>query len=192
MPHFFSRCFLISLAIFLGLGTHSMTTNVLADQTDWKKKLETELAALGHRNWILVADSAYPAQTSSGIEVVVTNASHFEVLDAVFEALSRTSHVRPVLYLDAEQQYVADKDAPGMDKFRKELRERLKSKPAKSLPHMDLIMKLDEASKNFRVLVLKTTLTLPYTSVFLELDCGYWSPEAEARMRDALKQGKGK
>jgi hypothetical protein len=35
-----------------------------------------------------------------------------------------------------------------------------------------------------------TNLTLPYTSVFLELDCGYWSPEAEQRLRDAIKEGR--
>jgi L-fucose mutarotase/ribose pyranase (RbsD/FucU family) len=192
MPQLFFRWFLISLAILLGVGTHSMTTTGFAEPLNWKQKLETELATLGHRNWILVADSAYPAQTSAGIEVVVTNASHFEVLEEVFEALSRTRHVSPIVYLDAEQPYVADKDAPGMEKFRKELQDRLRAKPAKLLPHMELILKLEEASKNFRVLVLKTKLTLPYTSVFLELDCGYWSPEAEARMREAMKQGKGK
>jgi hypothetical protein len=45
---------------------------------------------------------------------------------------------------------------------------------------------LDEAGKTFNVLILKTNLTLPYTSVFLELDCGYWSEEAEQRLRAAL------
>jgi hypothetical protein len=35
--------------------------------------------------------------------------------------------------------------------------------------------------------VLKTNMTLPYTSVFIELDCGYWSPEAEARLRAAME-----
>ncbi|MFT6621310.1 MAG: hypothetical protein ACJASX_004228, partial [Limisphaerales bacterium] len=29
-----------------------------------------------------------------------------------------------------------------------------------------------------------------YTSVFLELDCGYWSGEKEKRLRDAIAKGK--
>jgi hypothetical protein len=33
------------------------------------------------------------------------------------------------------------------------------------------------------VLILKTDLTLPYTSVFIELDCGYWGPEKEQALR---------
>ena len=46
-------------------------------------------------------------------------------------------------------------------------------------------------SKMFNVLLLKTDMVLPYTSVFLQLDCGYWNAEKEQRLRDALgKSGK--
>jgi len=31
--------------------------------------------------------------------------------------------------------------------------------------------------------MIKTNLSLPYTSVFIWLDCGYWSDEAEKRLR---------
>jgi len=55
------------------------------------------------------------------------------------------------------------------------------------VPHEELIVKLDEAAKTFRVLVLKTNLTLPYTSVFLELDCGYWDSRAEAELRKSME-----
>ncbi len=46
--------------------------------------------------------------------------------------------------------------------------------------------KLNEAARLYDVLVIKTNLTIPYTSVFLELDCGYWAPEAEQRLRRAM------
>jgi hypothetical protein len=29
-------------------------------------------------------------------------------------------------------------------------------------------------------------MTIPYTSVFFELDCGYWNAEAEQRLRQAM------
>jgi hypothetical protein len=29
-------------------------------------------------------------------------------------------------------------------------------------------------------------MTIPYTSVFFELDCGYWSAAAEQRLRKAM------
>jgi hypothetical protein len=35
--------------------------------------------------------------------------------------------------------------------------------------------------------ILVAAFTVPYTSVFLELDCGYWGPEAEAKMRGKMK-----
>jgi len=41
------------------------------------------------------------------------------------------------------------------------------------------------------VLIIKTPLAIPYTSLFLELDCGYWGPESEMKMREAIK-AKGK
>jgi hypothetical protein len=60
-----------------------------------------------------------------------------------------------------------------------------------SLPHEDIIGKLDKAGKTFKVLIIKTPLAIPYTSLFLELDCGYWGPESEMKLREAIK-AKGK
>ena len=42
------------------------------------------------------------------------------------------------------------------------------------------------AGKTFHVLLLKTNHTQPYTSVFLQLECGYWSPKAEKELRTAM------
>ena len=52
--------------------------------------------------------------------------------------------------------------------------------------HDDIIAALDAAARRFRILVIKTPLSLPYTSVFVELGCGYWSADAEARLRAAM------
>jgi hypothetical protein len=57
---------------------------------------------LGHRNWILIVDSAYPLQSAPGIETVETNASQLEVLRHVLGAIDRSIHVRPVISMDAE------------------------------------------------------------------------------------------
>jgi len=42
------------------------------------------------------------------------------------------------------------------------------------------------------VLVLKTRMAIPYTSVFLQLDCQYWSADSEARLREAMKAAERK
>ena len=36
----------------------------------WKKEFEEILPMLGHRNWILVVDKAYPMQSADGIETI--------------------------------------------------------------------------------------------------------------------------
>jgi hypothetical protein len=55
-------------------------------------------------------------------------------------------------------------------------------------PHDEIIAELDAAGQKFRVLAIKTALLVPYTSVFLRLECGYWTPDAEARLRDHLSR----
>jgi L-fucose mutarotase/ribose pyranase (RbsD/FucU family) len=155
---------------------------------DWKDTLAAELPLLGHRNWIVVVDSAYPLQTSPGIETIETGASQTEVVRAVLDALQKTKHVRPVIYTDEELKSVPEKDAPGIQAYREELTKTLGDLPVTSLLHEQIIAKLDEAGRTFHILVLKTNLTLPYTSVFFQLQCGYWSAEAEANLRNIIQK----
>jgi hypothetical protein len=152
----------------------------------WRATLDERLPLLGHRNWIVVADSAYPWQSSPGIETVDSGAGHVEVVRGVLEAVAGSRHVRPVVHLDAELPLVAEAHAPGITACREELAVALGGLAAVSLPHEEIIAKLDAAGRAFRVLLLKTTLALPYTSVFIELDCAYWSAEAEAALRGAV------
>jgi hypothetical protein len=64
----------------------------------------------------------------------------------------------------------------------------LESWKKNSLLHEDIIAKLDEAGNKFKILLFKTNLTLPYTSVFFQLDCGYWDDDAEGRLRERMSQ----
>ena len=150
---------------------------------DWKHKLAMELPLLGHRNWIVVVDSAYPLQTGPGIETISTGEDQVAVVQSVLDALSQTRHVRPTLYTDAELSFVPEDQAIGISAYRDQLRAVFGAHEVHCLPHEQIIGKLDEAGKMFHVLVLKTRMTLPYTSVFLQLDCGYWNAAAEGRLR---------
>jgi hypothetical protein len=153
---------------------------------DWRVRLKEELPLLGHRNWIAVVDSAYPLQTSGGIETVETDADQLEVVQAVLGELGKAKHVRPVIFTDAELKVVPESDAKGITAYREALAKVLGKNEAQSLPHEEIISKLDEAGKTFHILVLKTRLTIPYTSVFIRLECGYWSADAEKRLRAAM------
>jgi L-fucose mutarotase/ribose pyranase (RbsD/FucU family) len=149
----------------------------------WNRTLLDRIPLYGHRNWIVIADSAYPAQSRPGIETIVSNGDHVQVLQKVLAALSASQHVRPIVYTDEELKFLEDKDAPGISAYRRQLAAMLQNRTVNSLPHEQIIAKLDQVSQTFRVLIIKTNFTLPYTSVFLQLDCAYWSAEAEQRLR---------
>jgi hypothetical protein len=153
----------------------------------WMDTLAGYLPALGHRNWIVVADSAFPLQISPGIETIVTNEDHFTVLAKVLKAVDGAKHIRPKIWLDKELGFVTEDLAPGADETRRRLDEALRGRGAQPVLHEDLIARLDQAGKAFKIVMVKTTLAVPYTTVFLELDCGYWPAENEAKMREKMK-----
>lgn len=154
----------------------------------WRSTLHKEIPALGHRNWVVVADSAYPLQISPGIETVQTGATQEEVLKAVLQELSAAKHVSPAVFLDAELPFVPEGKAQGVTAYRNQLKELIGPLKAQSVPHEQLIKTLAEAGGTFHILILKTTLTVPYTSVFFRLDCKYWSDEDERELRRAMQQ----
>lgn len=156
----------------------------------WQQQFDSELPLLGHRNWVAVVDSAYPLQTSPGIKTVYTGAEQITAVRYVLNAVNKADHVAPIVYTDAELASVPAELAEGITEYRAELKTVLKGQEVHAIPHGDIIAKLDEAGSTFRVLVLKTTLTIPYTSVFIELDCGYWGPEQEAKLRELMDAGK--
>jgi hypothetical protein len=153
----------------------------------WRAKIKQELPLLGHRNWILIVDSAYPLQTSPGVETIETGATLPEVTQEVLRDLNGSIHVRPIVYMDSELPYLTDNDAAGVTSYRHEIQTILGDRPVRQLPHEQLLSKIDEAGKTFNILVLKTTLAIPYTSVFLQLDCKYWSAASEDRLRKEMK-----
>ena len=176
------------LASVLALLTLIAATTYAGE--NWQKKLQQELPLLGHRNWIVVADSAYPLQTAPGIETIFVNADQLEVVQGVIAELAKTRHVKPTIFTDAELKYVAETNAPGISAYREALGKILARQPAQVLPHEQIIGKLDEAGKTFKVLIIKTSLTKPYTSVFFQLECGYWNAESEQQLREAMPQAK--
>ena len=170
------------------LALFALTVSTVAVAAEpWQTRLNELLPLLGHRNWIVVADSAYPLQTAPGIETICADADQVTVITEVLAALARTKHVKPTIYTDAELKFVAEKNAPGISAYREALAKILAGQPAQMLPHDQIIGKLDEAGKTFRVLIIKTPLILPYTSVFFQLDCGYWNAASEKELRDVMK-----
>jgi len=156
----------------------------------WKAKVAATMPLLGHRNWILVVDSAYPLQSSPGVETIETNASQIDVVQFVLHTVNNSIHVRPDLYMDAELPYVPDQDAPGASAYRMQIGNILHGYTVEPVLHDKLIADIGETGSQFHVLVLKTNLTIPYSSVFIRLDCKYWSADAKKRLRVKMDAAK--
>ncbi len=152
----------------------------------WRDHLADRLPSLGHRNWICVVDAAYPEQTAAGIEMVPTGCDHIKVVNAVLEAVGFAQHIRAIVYLDSELKYLEENAAPGIDALRTQLDVSLEDAEVVSMPHEDIIRMLDQAGQEFHVLILKSNLTLPYTSLFLQLECGYWDEKSEKALRQII------
>lgn len=178
----------MKIRMILGILTMFAGTVAVQAQSDWQQKVNESLPLMGHRNWIVVVDSAYPLQSSPGVETIETSSDQLAVLDYVLGAIKASKHVRPLVHTDAELRYVPESRAPGVDEYRKDLKSRLDGIPTDSVLHQKLIDQLNALGKDFHVLILKTNMTIPYTSVFLQLDCKYWSAESENELRAVMKR----
>jgi L-fucose mutarotase/ribose pyranase (RbsD/FucU family) len=175
------------LATLLLLTTASFCQQ---SSSNWQTKLHQQLPLLGHRNWILVVDSAYPLQVSPGVEVIETGSDQLTVVSAVLTALDHSTHVKPIL--DAELPYVPQQSYPNLNAYREALKKTLQGRPIQSLPHEKILGRISEAGKDYKILVLKTTMTMPYTSVFFQLDCKYCTDEGEQKIRQGMKSSSPK
>jgi hypothetical protein len=155
--------------------------------SDWKRRLDELMPLLGHRNWIVVADSAYPAQSKPGIETIATGEDQLHVVQIIRAVIAASGHVRAKIFVDSELGFVTESDAPGIADYRRQLDIVLCGSAVKHLQHEKIIANLDQSAQFFRILVIKTNMTIPYTSVFFELDCGYWNAEAEERLQRAMR-----
>jgi hypothetical protein len=149
----------------------------------WKAKVAAAMPLLGHRNWILIVDSAYPLQSSPGVETIETNAAQIDAVQYVLKVINNSIHVRPDIYMDAELPFVPDRDAPGASAYREQIGNVLHGYIVEPVLHDKIIAEIGETAGRFHVLVLKTNMTIPYSSVFIRLDCKYWSADAEQRLR---------
>lgn len=170
---------LVSLFII----TLSSCKKQMSKQTIWKEEFQQKLPLLGHRNWVLVVDKAFPLQSASGITVINTGEQLPVVLQEVMKSISSSTHVKPIVYTDSELTYITKELSPGVDDLKKEIFASLKGFDVNTILHEAVFAKLDEASKMFNVVVLKTEATIPYSSVFIQLDCVYWDSKKEKMLR---------
>ena len=160
---------------------------VIAEEASWQDILENDLHLLGHRNWILVVDKAFPEQSSSGMKYLYVEQDLLPTLEYVLEKVEASTHVKPIIYQDKELSFITEEQLEGIEAFRTEAEKVMADREVNTLLHDEVFGMLDESSSLFRVLVIKTSCTLPYTSVFLQLDCSYWNGDQENALREAMQ-----
>jgi L-fucose mutarotase/ribose pyranase (RbsD/FucU family) len=153
-----------------------------------QQSLATQLPLMGHRNWIAITDAAYPLQTQPGITTLNTKLRQLDAIKLVLSVLEKSDHVRPLVYRDVELDFLTNEQLPEIQAFRDKLTKILRHSGSKAFPHDEIIAKLDEAGKQFNVLVIKTDSLLPYTSIFLQLECAYWDADREKKLQHNIKK----
>ena len=175
-----------SLALLLILGPMVAPTAQISATADWQKTVQQCLRVYGHRNWIIVSDAAFPAYSQAGMETIVANQDLPAVLNYVAHEISSSKHVRANAFLDQELQFVQETDYPGVTHLREQIINTFNKTKLSNIPHTEVLSKIDDAGKTFRVLFIKTSTTIPYTSVYMRLDCGYMTDEVENKIRNSI------
>jgi len=153
---------------------------------DWKTQLNNQLQLMGHRNWILVVDKAFPQQNAAGIITINTGEALLPVLQHTLKKINQSTHVKPIVFTDAELNYITEKQVPEIEKFKTDLFGIIPREQTQTMLHDSVFVRIAKASELFRVIVLKTDQVIPYSSVFLQLDCKYWKAEDEKLLRESM------
>lgn len=154
----------------------------------WLETVDAEVHKLGTFNWVIVAEPAFPALSRSGVTTITTPVSTLEALDGVLQSIDAHSHVRPLIHLTREANALTENDTPGINDHRAGLKQVLMGRETLTLTNNSLNLLITDARKNYRILVVKTSTSLPYTSIFLELESGYWDGESETALRKRMSR----
>ena len=172
--------------IALGAALCSFGCGNLGPANVWRGAVDRQAAQLGYRNWIVIAEASFPAQSRAGVHQVMAPVEIPEALDYVLHALEQTEDVHPQIYVTRELRALENDYAPGIDEHRKCLRNSLHGRETTELDQQSLLTLIEDANRSFDVLVIRTQSALPYSSVFLELQPGYWDADSEARLRERI------
>lgn len=174
------------LAVGMMIAASGCVTRPPAQAVTWQSAVHRQAQQLGYRNWIVIVEASFPAHNRPGVRQVNAPVDIPEAVDYVLNVLEQTEHVRPRVFLTRELRSVENDFAPGIDSFREAVRASLHGHEAIELDQQSLLTLLEDAGSRFDILVIRTPTALPYTSVFLELQPGYWDADSEARLRERI------
>lgn len=177
----------LSVAALL-VSCQSTGVTRLDDSRLTRERIAPHLLELGARNWIVVADPAFPLPAGATVQCVTVPADSIETFRQVLDLLEIEGAVVPRIWTSHELTVVPENRAPGIRKHRKELEKLLIGRFHYEVNSRVIDMQLSQAAKEFRVLYIRTSTRLPYSSIAIELDSGYWNSDAETEVQERLRK----
>ncbi len=156
-----------------------------------RNQLAENVSPLGARNWIVIAEASYPVYAGSGVQTIAVDAPSDTVFMEVLDILEAEGKLIPRIWICKELDAVTEDYAPGVRKYRQSIGKLIPGRFHYSLPNRIINSQVEDAIKQFRVLVIKTNTTLPYSNICIELDSGYWSADSEAELRNRIEKLEG-
>jgi hypothetical protein len=137
-------------------GCKNKTTEMQTknNSISWKTYFDDKITEFGHRNWILIVDKAFPSQTAAGIITINTNEEFLDVLKYTMKQIDNCTHVKPIVYTDKELNFITKDQVPEIETFRSSLAEIFGQLTQNVLLHDSVFIKIDKASKLFKLQLL--------------------------------------
>ncbi len=153
-----------------------------------RAKIAPNLLQLGARNWVVVADPACPLPAGTGIVSITVPANTIDSFREVLDLLEIEGAVVPRIWISHELSAVSEERAPGITEHRENLEKLLLGRFHYAVNSRVIDMQLNQAAKDFRILYIRTSTRLPYSSIAIELDSGYWNSDAETELQERLQK----
>lgn len=176
----------VAACVLVGLSLSGCQSPMYGDEI-WKAQLADNMALMGARNWVVVAESSFPAYTGTGVVTLLATRPSDVVFEQVLDTIETEGHVQPRIMVCSELRSIAEDYAPGIKKYRNQVYKMLPGRIHYELPSRIINGQIEDAAKQFNVLVIKTTTALPYSNIYIELDSGYWNSESEAALRSKIE-----
>lgn len=174
-------------AVLLTACQHSAPTEVeTLEQT--RSTIAPQLQQLGARNWVVIADPTYPIPSGAGAVTVSVPSNTADTFREVLDQLELQASLTPRIWVSYELEAVPEERAPGISEYRKSVNSLLSGRFCYRVDERIVAMQLAEAAKQYRVLYIKTNTRLPYSTIAIELDSGYWNSDDETEIRTRLQK----
>lgn len=154
----------------------------------WQQQIANALPIFGSGNWVIIASTDFPLLSVNGVETIRVPDGLAAAVNSMEGIFQMSSRIRPTFHLASELDFAA-KQNDDAKAYMDELAKILPETGVTKMPAADILQTIIDTAVMKRILVLKTDSMIPYGSVAIELAPGFWSPEQEQALRDAMKAG---